>query len=167
MSSCACYKMQCLNVLFFYLSTLHFTRFSTSFASFVKTVHIVVIGHLCTSPLSSLRRFLVIKMHCRKQFNSRKHYTLLRWETTVYRKSAFPALSLETLVARNLELGYTFKSSLSLNKIVHVLNQFTVVFVANTHSCSALTHCCLFSNSHYYPSYTGLVTALVFPRYYR
>ncbi len=36
----------------------------------------------------------------------------------------------------------------------------------NARSCSASTHCCLFSNSHYYPSYTGLVTALVFPQYH-
>ncbi len=88
MSTCACHKMCCSNVLFVYCSTLPSTRFSTSFVSFLKNVHVVVIGDLCTS----LRRFLEMKMHYRKHVSCRKRFTLLRWKTTVYRKSARPAL---------------------------------------------------------------------------
>ncbi len=127
MSSCACYKMCCSNVLFFYLSTLSFTRFSASFASFLKNVHNVVIGNLCTSPLPSLRRFLEMKMHYRKHVSCRKCFALLRWKSTVYRKSALLALS-RLLVARNLEMGYYLQDQFSLNNIVNFLNQFTVFF---------------------------------------
>ncbi len=166
MSTCECYKIGVTssNVLFFYLPNLCYTRFSTSFASFLRNVHNVVIGHLCTRPLPSLRRFLEMKMHNRKQVSCRKRFTLLRCETTVYRKSALSRL----LVARNWEMGYNLQDQSFSEQDRQFPESIYNLFLEHTliHGEYQQTVFCSPKAIISYPFQSSLVQALLFPQHH-